>query len=103
MIKGEMPFSLRRPSYCVTGATPRKFRSVEPQFDSTTAGICVRAFDCAQPSATRHPMLGRRPQECQHHGHTWGSFIWAGPKPRAVLERMPMTVNQFTSAWQGAC
>jgi hypothetical protein len=50
---------------CVTGATSRRFRFVEPRFDSTPAGVCVRVERGLRRIA-RPGLLGNRASFLYH-------------------------------------
>jgi hypothetical protein len=64
---------LSQPSggFCVMGATPRRFRFIQPQFDSTTAGVCATVkhglgadrtdYEARSPRHAGPRLLGYRP------------------------------------------
>ena len=77
----EIPLS-PQPSggFCVTGATPRKFRSIEPNFDSTTAGVYV---------TVKHGLReGRTRCEARSPRHAGPRSFWAGVQS---LGSMPLS------------
>ena len=89
----EIPLS-PQPSggFCVTEATPRKFRSIEPNFDSTTAGVYV---------TVKHGLReGRTRCEARSPRHTGPRSFWVTAAATSTSRQpVPVPLQKAQEAW----